>query len=165
MKYFAAAEVDQIQSIIFASDKLKEMIGASYLIDDATTAIEAIIKNHEGITLIWSVSGVYKLAGDDLNELAATLWEIRGKLVYEQGLSVTFDILEWDGKSVTGIFHKLDNGIRQQKDSRHGEDGTPSCPFFAPCRILPDEYANFWHPDLDKKNSIVGGLLYPIKQI
>jgi hypothetical protein len=147
MKYFAAAEVDQIQSVIFASDKLKEMIGASHLIDRTMEIVKGVVQGQNGIQLLWNVSGVYKLGGDDLNDLSDALWEIRKRLVDEQGLSVTFEILEArSGTSVTDIFRELDEGIRQQKDSRHGEDGTPSAPYFAPCRILSDEYAQHWKP-------------------
>jgi len=149
MEYFAAVEVDQIQSVIFASDKLKEMVGASYLIDNATASIKETLKKYSSIKLIWSVSGVYKFNGDNLAELAKALWDMRQKLVYGQGMSVTFEIINGTGMSVTEIFYKLDEGIRQQKDSRNGEDGTSSTPYFVPCRILPDEYANFWQAEWD----------------
>ncbi|MCL5808194.1 MAG: hypothetical protein M1418_06565 [Deltaproteobacteria bacterium] len=171
MKYMAAAEVDKIQSIIFASDKLKEMIGASYLIDDTANIVSQILARHTTVHLLWRVSGVYKFGADDLNVLASALWEIRERLVDDLGLSVTFEIIDLQGnlpvkispaaKPVKRIFSELDAGIRQQKDSRHGEDGSPSCPYFAPCRILPDEYANYWDSEetggLQDRRALISG--------
>ena len=95
MTYLAGIEIDRIQEIIFQSDKLKEMIGASRLIDETINSVERIINNYQQeVELVWRVSGVFKLRSRDLPKLGSCLWEIRTHFSRELGLASTAGIVE-----------------------------------------------------------------------
>src|ERR1022692_1852041 len=84
--YLALVEVDQRQNFILRVDKLREILGASRLIDQTRNQeANALVK------LIWPVSGVLWFTSTDLSALSRALHELRSRF-HADGLSAT---LSW----------------------------------------------------------------------
>ena len=85
-QFLALLEVDKIQSYIFATNKLKEIRGASYLlseINEATTA--QVLKDYSSAKKkILSTGGVTKVIFDDENEAYKFLKQMEG--IYQREL-------------------------------------------------------------------------------
>src|SRR6266542_996719 len=96
--YLAIVEVDQRQSYILRADKLREMLGASRLIEETVE----IAKNSigPGVKLIWPVSGVIWLTSSDIPALTESLDKIRRGL-HRAGLSATFGVDEYSPEKFT----------------------------------------------------------------
>lgn len=151
MGYLAAIAVDRRQNFILGSDKLREMMGASRMIEASVKEAEALAgeKRFGGsVTVIRPVSGEVWVSSGDLPKLAEYLRDLRAKLVGELRMSVTFAVINEDGtKSFRAACNELEQALREQKSNRAGQDGTPHLPLFARCRVQPDQTANVWSPD------------------
>ena len=147
-RFLAAVEVDQRQRFILETDKLQEMLGASRIIGESVDATEQTLKRHQRVRLAWRVSGVQWLIADELAPLGQCLWEIRQVLLEDLCLSASFAIVEWEARTPFKIaVDALELRIRQQKDNKSGDDGSPASPWFAQCRLQPNLPANIWVPD------------------
>ncbi len=144
MPFLAAIEVDQRQTIISASDKLKEMMGGSYNIAGTVREITETLAASPNTRLVMPVSGATWLTSSDFSELSRILWKCRGKIVEDLDLPCTFAIVS---------YHDFDQGkkeleakVRRIKNSKSAEDGTFSSPLAACCQIQPNKHANHWFP-------------------
>jgi hypothetical protein len=159
-RFLAAVEVDQRQRFILEADKLQEMLGASRIIGESMHAAEQAVKRHPEVRLAWRVSGVQWLLADDLGALGKCLWEIRQGLLEDLSLSASFAIVEWeDGTPFKAATGALELRMREKKDAKCGEDGSPASPWFAQCRLQPHKPANVWVPDkkaaIDERRRLV----------
>lgn len=151
MKFLGAIEVDQIQKMIFETDKLKEMIGASRLVEDTITHVKNELDKDEynkAVELFWPVSGVFKMISGDKDKLAECLWNIKNDFYSKMGLSSIACMVSFDdsGDDFGEAWQNLEKNMRVQKDSKQGENGLPSLPYFAQCRLIPGRFANYWYP-------------------
>jgi len=144
MPYLAAISVDQRQTVISASDKLKEMLGGSYTIAHTKEVVEEIIPSGSSTQVVMPVSGDVWLSSTDLGELKRILWECRRKIVEELDLPCTFSIVEYDDLDIAK--KPFEEQIRRNKESKCGEDGSFSAPLAAFCQIQPKKHANLWDP-------------------
>ncbi|RCV63411.1 CRISPR/Cas system-associated protein Cas10 [Methanophagales archaeon] len=119
-QFLALLEVDKIQSYIFATNKLKEIRGASYLlseINEATTA--QVLKDYSTAKKkILSTGGVTKVIFDDENEAYKFLKQMEG--IYQRELitaSVTTHVepISNDFYSAIG---KGELAIRRRKEDK-----------------------------------------------
>src|ERR1035441_10552217 len=117
--YLALVEVDQRQRFILRADKLREMLGASRLIEKTSEQ-----KVGPPVRIIWPVSGVLWLTSSDLPALSAELHRIRREL-HAHGLSATFVVDEYSEDTFTSVLHSLERRMRSRKETKSGEDGTP----------------------------------------
>ena len=76
----ASFEVDQRQRLILQADKLREMLGASRLIEETVEIAEAELSAFPDVRLVTPVSGVLRFVSDDQTHLAEFLWLLRWAL-------------------------------------------------------------------------------------
>ncbi len=159
-KFIAAVEVDQRQAVIHATDKLKEVLGGSWTIDDTRDVATEATKDEPHVNLMMPVSGQIWLAADGFPALARVLWKLREKIVEEWDLPATFAVVPLDGKDFDTACKELEKGVRAEKDAKAGENGRASLPGMAHCRIQPTKAANRWifrheGPDQDHRRALI----------
>jgi hypothetical protein len=142
MPYLAAIAVDRRQNFILGADKLREMTGASKLIADTVRHAQDLAAA-TAVSVIRPVSGEIWVKCDDLHQLRGYLWDLRRQLVEKDTLGVTFAVVKL-GESPRESYQRLESELRMRKGNRPFEDGHPASPFFARCRIQPDQPANCW---------------------
>jgi hypothetical protein len=147
MRYLAAIEVDRRQQVITASDKLKEILGGSWNIEETVAWISKPDVGHDRVSLLMPVSGAIWLSSPDLEALQRVVWRFREELVDKLELSSTFAIVEYD--DLDQGRRDADARIRKLKSSKDLEDGRPFAPLFASCRIQSDLPANVWIPHFE----------------
>jgi hypothetical protein len=145
-RWLGSIEVDQRQKFISSADKLQEMVGGSILIAKTVYEAWAQLTSFPGIDFVWPVSGVLRFSGSNLAKLAELLWQIKTKLVYEYGLSITISIVEYCEGSLGNALEHAEVESRKLKDEPMGNDGSPFHPLFVPCSIQPELAANIWRP-------------------
>lgn len=149
MPYIAAVEVDQRQKLITSTDKLKEILGGSWTIEDTIVEARAILDAAPAVEAIKTVSGELWLRSEQLANLEHVLWQLRECFVRKLYLPCSFAIVEADGnESVGEIQDRLTAEIKRVKNEKAGEMAFPALPWFAPCLIQPDLYANQWQPKI-----------------
>ena len=143
MSFLAAIEVDRRQQVIAATDKLKEILGGSWNIEDTVNFFQELSIPPAATRLLQPVSGAVWLTSTDEAELRNVVWQFRQKLVETLELPCTFAIVE---------YQDLDAGVRAanlqieaRKDKDQG-DGRPFSPLFASCQIQPSYPATCWKP-------------------
>jgi len=150
MSYLAAVEVDQRQRIITSADKLKEMLGGSWTIQD-TEALGNRIP--EGIDTIKSASGDLWFKADDLSTLTNFLWTLRREIVDRLNLPCSFAIHLETGQAQEDRL-ALTRQMKRIKASKSGEVGHISLPWCAPCQIQPNLVANYWYPNRENHDQL-----------
>ncbi len=151
MGFIAAIEVDQRQRIVTSADKLKEMLGGSWTIEETGELARKILGKSEfssKVTEIRLASGDIWLRADVLDILEKCLWRFRQEIVHEMRLPCSFAVVQED-EDLEKTRRKLTLEIRRVKDNKVGEVGHVSLPWLAPCGIQPELYANQWHPAWD----------------
>src|SRR5579864_6602729 len=94
-RYLAALEIDQRQWIINQADKLREMLGGSWTIEDTVWTAQEVLESHPRVKLILPVSGSLWFitlgeSDEDARDLREVLWKLREKFVTEWNLPATF---------------------------------------------------------------------------
>jgi len=150
MAFLAAIEVDQRQKLITSTDKLKEMLGGSWTIEAMPEVVKPLLDKaaREGdLQVITSLSGELWLRSTDLAHLEKTVWSLREALVNEEQLPCSFAIVEEaEDAAVKDIRGILEAEVKRIKDGKTGEMAFSALPWFAPCLIQPDQFANQWYP-------------------
>lgn len=145
--YLAAIEVDHRQDIITATDKLKEMLGGSWHIEDTVRSVISLLGPAKSTRMVLPVSGAVWLASEDLAELTGVLFSCRKSIVEDLGLPTTFAIEFYEA----GTFHyakeRLEKRVRRLKDAKDGEEGLPGLPLAASCQIDRTLHATKWRPN------------------
>ena len=156
--YLASIEVDQRQRLIAQADKLREMLGASRLIQRSIEVTKEVLDRpayRSNIALVQEVSGVLRVTALDLPILGSFLWAVREKLFNELHLSATFALVATQGDLDKDVV-ALEQQVRRLKDAKAGADGRPCSPWFAQCSIQPNLPANGWFPDeLESRRRLV----------
>ncbi|MGA2185409.1 MAG: hypothetical protein ABSH47_20500 [Bryobacteraceae bacterium] len=145
MPYLAAVEVDQRQHIIGSTDKLKEMLGASWHIGATVPGALDALQDAAHTRIVMPVSGALWLTSTSLPELAGILAQIRAQVVEELNLPSTFAIVEYTDDFNQGR-KELEKRVRALKDAKTGEDHEALPPLAANCQMLPSRAANHWFP-------------------
>ncbi len=160
-QFIASFEVDQRQRLILQADKLREMLGASRLIERTVEIAEEILAGFaRHVALVTPVSGVLRFTADDLKQLAAFLWKLRMEIVEGLHLPSTTTILQAkEGEPFKSQIDRLEERVRLNKDSRTGSAGRPSSPLFAQCLIQPQLSATHWRPEEFRKGEVRRSLL------
>ena len=152
MAFLAAIEVDQRQRIVTSVDKLKEMLGGSWAIEETKSfASETLKASGNKVQPIRAASGDIWIRADKLADLEACLWEFRKEIVDEFRLPCSFAVVD-EGANPAEARDRLQRKIRQVKDGKAGEMGHVSLPWLAPCRIQPEKYSNHWRNKPDHQN-------------
>lgn len=149
MAFIAAVEVDQRQRLITSTDKLKEMLGGSWTVQDTKKESKAVLDEAamNGIGTISSLSGELWLRSEQLPPLEETLWKLRQCFVEEKHLPCSFAIIvENTDDPVKVTRRKLEAEVRRVKSGKDGDMAFPALPWFAPCLMQPDRFANEWFP-------------------
>jgi hypothetical protein len=142
MPYLASVEVDQRQTFIHQADTLQEIVGASKLISYSVKLGRDISAKHPGVEVVWPVSGVLRLLGNNRDELAHCVAELRDAIEAD-GLAVSASLIERTADYDADLFD-LERRVRKWKDSKTGAVAVPTLPYFAPCGIQPQLYAQHW---------------------
>lgn len=142
MPFLAAVEVDQRQSFIHQADTLQEVVGASKLISRTVHQARRVAAAHEGVELVWPVSGVLRLLGPNPDQLANCASELRG-LIEKDGLTATVSLIRRTGDYDEDLL-TLERRIRKWKDAATTAVALPTLPYFVPCGIQPQLYAQHW---------------------
>jgi hypothetical protein len=151
MAFLAAIEVDQRQRIITSADKLKEMLGGSWTIEETGKLVKDVLgAQPRKVEAIKVASGDIWLRAERLDDLSACLQEFRSEIVDRLNLPCSFALVE-EQESPDETRKTLMGKIRSVKDGKSGEVGHVSLPWLAPCQIQPGQYANLWFPDRDKQ--------------
>src|SRR5258708_5688459 len=95
MPFLAAIEIDQRQTVISASDKLKEMLGGSYHIAETVKSVYKKLAGATSTGVVMPVSGATWLTSNDFAELGKILWMCREEIVERLDLLSTFAIVEY----------------------------------------------------------------------
>jgi hypothetical protein len=121
------------------------MLGGSWNIETTQSLAVQIISRHPDVRGIKVSSGDIWLRSDDLECLSECLREFRSGIVDELNLPCSFAVIGEHG-ALEESRAALSRAIRRIKDSKGGEMGHLSLPWFASCQIQPDQYANRWYP-------------------
>ena len=142
MPYIAGVEVDQRQNFIQQADTLREMVGASRMIEYSVQIAEEELKGSTAVKLFWPVSGVLRFYAEDAAKLGAFLtWYCRQ--LENVSLSASVGLMKCSANFDDDL-RDLDRRVRKRKDAKSAALALPSLPFFAPCSILPHLPANHW---------------------
>lgn len=154
-QFLALLEVDKIQSYIFATNELKEIRGASYLLSEInekkTREILQHYPNAEKPPIL-SIGGVTKVIFNDENDADKFLKEMEE--IYRQELlsiSVTTHKEPIDG-DFSAALAKGEKAIRRKKESKQYSYPLNTSPYYkrcALCGIYPAE-SKFYDKDEEK---------------
>lgn len=148
----ALLEVDKIHNYIFATNELKEIRGASYLLSEINEKkTKDILQHYPNADPILSIGGVTKVIFNDENDADKFLKEMEE--IYRQELvsiSVTTHRETIDG-DFSAALAKGEKAIRRKKESKQYSYQLNSSPYYkrcALCGIYPAECKSYY----DKKN-------------
>jgi len=117
-------DTSQIQSFIFGSNRLRENVGASFLVSHATeTWPKELLANNKSDKIIYSGGGNVLLAFDDANTATNFIRALSIKIIEEApSLQIAFARQE-----MTGAFHKVyqDLQLQLREKKRRGEISVP----------------------------------------
>ncbi len=152
--YAAQVDVDQVQSYVLETNKLREMLGASRLVDRVVDEADKL--SNSSIRVLWPVSGSVVLWAAESAPLIRATQGIR-QWLNERGVDHTVSLVgpldpaPWyddaSGNALTErVFRQLAERAGRRKARRATHDATPRCALFAPCSINGFEPANHWEP-------------------
>lgn len=168
-------EVDGRQRFIFETDKLREMLGASRIIDGTRKQAETLFKESEGLFLLSPVSGEIRAwcRVTDRDKLLTAAWTLR-EWLDERGVAHStaycddIDVYHLesdtderpDANLAEHVHHRVGLPIRAMKEGKSGADARPRCSLFAACEIHGLDAANEWRPghdtDGESRRELVG---------
>lgn len=163
-----AIDVDGRQRYVFETDKLREMLGASRIIDGTRQLAERHVPPVRGDTppkapfLFAPVSGEVRLWAPhaERQALLDKTWEIceflreRGvehSAVYLETKAAHFEDTFSAGTpvgaaSLKEVYSEIAAALGAVKNAKPWPDARPRCALFAPCRIHGYDPANVWEP-------------------
>lgn len=175
MACVVAIDVDARQRYIFETDKLREMLGASRIIDNTRTRAESVFAEGAGLFLFSPVSGEIRAwcRRRERDVLLSKAWEMREWL---NSLGVSHTIAYWEGSAASfepsqgaaagaapdlaSVHQDVGRRARLLKDGKPGADATPRCSLFAACQIHGSDAATEWNPggdfDGETRRELVG---------
>lgn len=132
-EFLALLEVDKIQSYIFATNKLKEIRGASYLLSEINEKETMRILRSKYAKPILSIGGMTKAIFDDEDDAKAFLSEVE-KLYTDVSISVTTHIEPIDG-NFSSALGKGEKAIRRKKESKQYSYQLNTFPYYKRCSL------------------------------
>lgn len=119
MKYLYGASVQGIQNFIFQTNKLKEIIGASNLVEKiCTTMFEPYYKNVQGAKLIIGAAGNIKCIFEDRHDCERAVREFRKKVLTNvPGITLSHAVVEYDDSAqFQDVIEELESKLRIQRN-------------------------------------------------
>ena len=148
-EFLASVELDQRQRIIFQSEKLREMLGASRQIAELLEIEERVRASQPGsVEPVMRVSGVLRYVAEDAKMLFRFLNTLRAEIGRQLQMSVSFAVVPYQKDLLDPTNTDLELSIRSRKDAKSAVVSPAMHPLFAQCQVIPDLPANHWRPDL-----------------
>lgn len=132
-QFLALLEVDKIHNYIFATNKLKEIRGASYLLSKINEKETIRILQYYKYEPILSIGGMTKVIFDDEDVAKAFLSEVE-KLYKDVGISVTTHIEPING-NFSSALGRGENAIRRKKESKQYSYQLNTSPYYKRCSL------------------------------
>jgi len=134
-QFLALLEVDKIHNYIFATNKLKEIRGASYLLSEINEkkTIEIIKSSYSIAKRILNIGGMTKVIFDDEDAAKAFLSEVE-KLYKNVGISVTTHIEPING-NFSSALGRGEKAIRRKKESKQYSYQLNTSPYYKRCSL------------------------------
>jgi hypothetical protein len=113
------------------------------------------------VSAVASLSGELWLKSEEITDLEKALWRLRKIFVDQWHLPCSFAIVEENStEGVNGTRKRLADEVDRLKKGKDGEMAFPGLPWFAPCLIQPDRFANEWYPkrvddEKDKRRALL----------
>ncbi|RLC11010.1 MAG: hypothetical protein DRI57_19540 [Deltaproteobacteria bacterium] len=163
-KHLFLLDADSIQSYIFNTNRLKTIIGASWLIDHINAASKGDThrlireadnelkknKNKETVEFIYSAGGNTKLIFPSAE--SAQVFDQKIKKAYNRhGISVTTHIhpIKGDANDINRTITPAQKILAQKKYNKDRALNLPASPFFKLCELCGKEYAENIRKDGD----------------
>ncbi|MBL8152951.1 MAG: hypothetical protein JNM70_02105 [Anaerolineae bacterium] len=142
-KYLIVAEVDKIQSFVFQSSRLREVVGASHLLEEFCKAISGDPKKHfPGITLdiLASGGGSFRIVveGDEA-AVEAVGRDLRETFQREVGGSITITHVPFEPKQ--NVIERGNEALRRAKIGGDAPQALWHLPYHAICESSGSELA------------------------
>jgi hypothetical protein len=152
-QFLALLEVDKIQSYIFATNKLKEIRGASYLLseinDKETKKILYSEEYKDTAKPILSVGGMTKVVFDNKDDVKAKAFLGEVETLYKDvNIPVTTHIEPIDD-DFSSALEKGEKAIRRKKESKQYGYQANTSPYYKRCTLCGVYPAEYKSPDKD----------------
>lgn len=156
-----SVEVVGRQRYLLETDRLREMLGASLLMDALRAVALAECRKRDGVQLFGFVSGEVKLwaSHNDRNALLDAAWRLR-EWLDSHGIehAVAFAgalprAAFAEARGGTASLREVHRALARARNDQLAiarADAQPSCALFAPCRVHGHEPATVWRTDRDK---------------
>lgn len=141
------AEVDKIQSFVFCSSRLREVVGASYLLEQFGEKIEKDYQAKEGVDrVLSSKGGSFRIIVDE-EKAEALKKDLRQRFEQEVGGSITITSVEYNYHDT--VIKEGNRALRQAK--LIGDDPEPlwHSPYHAICSSSGEELAIAYQKPID----------------
>lgn len=133
-KFLIAAEVDKIQSFIFRSSRLREVAGASRLLEDFCEEV----KQKYGSRALSSAGGSFRIVVDE-SEIDMVISDLRQK--FEQNIGGTITITSVPYSSDSDVIKRGNAELRRAKLTGDDPDPIWHSPYHAICASSGEELA------------------------
>lgn len=172
--YVVSIDVDGRQAFIFETDRLREMLGASRLVQQTVDLALELFRKEDQLHLFQPVSGEIRVwAGEAQRELLLVqTWKARRWLA-DRGIEHTCCWMEVDRKhfeetndepadpgrprdeppedaGLSWVQRALSARASYWKGRKPGADARPTCSLFAPCQIHGHDFATEWRTGQDR---------------
>ena len=164
--YVVSIEVDGRQAYIFETDRLREMLGASRLLQQTVSEARDLFTEGDGLHLYQPVSGEIRVWAESSDRLLRQTWRMR-KWLSERGIEHTVGLWKAEKRhfcdfapsaepdiekrkqdksrpSLEGVQGDIGARVASLKGRKPGFDARPNCSLFAPCQIHGHDYATEW---------------------
>jgi hypothetical protein len=164
--YVVSIEVDGRQGYIFETDRLREMLGASRLIQQTVDRATELFKPEDALHLFQPVSGEIRVWApvSEREVLLKRTWELRSWLT-ERGIEHSCACMRVDRKhfeeandepahfehgeapdlpDLSWVQRALTARVGFWKGRKPGVDASPTCSLFSPCQIHGRDFATEW---------------------
>jgi len=154
--YVASIEVDGRQKYLFESDKLREMLGASRLMNETRKQAKAFWFGAQ-VQIFQPASGEIRAWSAEKTALLQGCWKAK-KWLTAHGLPHTIALTEVPLEHLTSntasadlhaVHQALGERARQLKNNKFYPDAQPHLALFANCRIHALDPATRWQPEAD----------------
>lgn len=146
-KYLIVAEVDKIQSFIFRSSRLREVVGASHLLEQFGERIEQEYKAEYGKeNILSSKGGSFRIVADE-EKVEIIKKDLRQRFEQEIGGSITITHVKYN--SVETVIQDGNKTLRRAKLEGNTSEPVWHSPYHAICASSGEELAVAYQKPVD----------------